>query len=232
MELRNFFTNSSNKIYTHNMDLLEEYDLINPLGSPNKLFLKFLNSKKLGIKKDKITADLIQEFEDSIDSINIRLAKVKKQKEIIIRDGKVWINLLGDEGLIGCDLILDSDKFTIKLLNLEILYSQVHNIDVTDGSWSKQKFIIKTSDDEIIFEINEDKARALKEILDSNVAVNKHDELDDLLELYELYAEGKISDDELEIRKAIIYSDDKYCVNCGFRIEEDSEYCSNCGCKV
>ena len=47
MELKNFFKNSSNDTYNQNMDLLEDYDLITPLGSPNKLFLKFLKTKKL-----------------------------------------------------------------------------------------------------------------------------------------------------------------------------------------
>ena len=59
MGLKDFFTNSSNEIYKHNMELLEDYDLINPMGSPNKLFLKFLKSKDIQINRDKITGDLI-----------------------------------------------------------------------------------------------------------------------------------------------------------------------------
>ena len=38
MGLKDFFTNSSNETYKNNMELLEDYDLINPMGSPNKLF--------------------------------------------------------------------------------------------------------------------------------------------------------------------------------------------------
>ena len=51
MELKNFIKNSSNEIYNRNRDLLEDYDLITPLGSPNKLFLKFLKSKNLENKE-------------------------------------------------------------------------------------------------------------------------------------------------------------------------------------
>ena len=73
MELKNFFKNSSNDIYNRNMDLLEEHDLLSPMGSPNKLFLKFITARNLKIKEDEITAELIEEFEGSLDSINLRL---------------------------------------------------------------------------------------------------------------------------------------------------------------
>ena len=59
MEMKNFFRNSSNNVYNQNMDLLEDYDLITPMGSPNKLFLKFLNSKNLKIKEDELTSEQI-----------------------------------------------------------------------------------------------------------------------------------------------------------------------------
>ena len=47
MELKDLFTNSSNEIYTQNEELLEEHDLLNIFGSPNKLFLKFLHQFEL-----------------------------------------------------------------------------------------------------------------------------------------------------------------------------------------
>ena len=79
MELKNIFRSSSNRVLDDNNDLLEEHDLLNIMGSPNKLFLKFLTSKGLNINEDEITEDLIEEFEDSIDSINLRLEKIKRQ---------------------------------------------------------------------------------------------------------------------------------------------------------
>lgn len=65
MEFREIFTNSSNEVFTKNDELLEEYELLNLFGSPNKEFLKFLNSKKLSIIEDEITPDLIEEFKAS-----------------------------------------------------------------------------------------------------------------------------------------------------------------------
>lgn len=232
MGLKDFFTNSSNEIYNHNMDLLEDYDLINPMGSPNKLFLKFLNSKNIEIKKDEITADLIMEFEDSIDSINLKMAKNQREKELIFKNRSVWINIKEEDEWIGSDLILDHDSLTLEYSGEKILYKDILDIEINEGSWSKNKFTIITGDDEYSFEINESKAVPLKEILEDNISHQTHDEIDDLLELYSLFEEGKISDEELEVRKALIYSDDKYCTNCGEKLDLDAEFCSSCGEKV
>lgn len=232
MELKNFFTDSSNTIYNDNMDLLEEYGLVNPLGSPNKLFLKFLKSKKIKIKKDKITRQLIDEFEESIDSINLKITKNQRQKEIIFTQRKVWINIVQNDELVGCDLYLESDRMIVGLTGQVVKYSDILDIEISEGSWSKNKMCIITSDDEISFEINEARAQPLKEILEDNITHQKHDEIDDLMDLYELYGEGLISEDELEVRKAIIYADELYCTNCGHKLEKDSEFCTNCGHKV
>lgn len=232
MELKNFFKNSSNEIYNQNMDLLEDYDLITPLGSPNKLFLKFLKSKNLKIKKDEITSELIEEFESSIDSINLKLAKNQKEKEIIFKQKKVWINILDGDELIGTDLLLEPDGIIIDETDEKLLYAEMVEIEISPGGWSKNKFTIDTYDDEFIFEINETKAVPLKEILEDNIANQNNDEFDDLLELYDLFERGLISEEELEVRKALIYSDVIYCSNCGYKLDNGSEFCSNCGHKI
>ena len=232
MELKNFFRNSSNKIYNHNMDLLEDYDLITPLGSPNKLFLKFLNSKNLKIKEDELTSELIEEFEGSIDSINLRLAKNQREKETIFRQEKVWINILMDGEWVGSDLMLEHDGVTIERTGEKLLYTEMVEITIDEGGWSKKRIVIDTYDDEFIFEINEAKAVPLKEILEDNIENQIYDEFDDLLELYALFDEGKISEEELEVRKALIYSDDRYCTECGIKLDPDSQYCSHCGHRV
>ena len=232
MELRNFFKNSSNEVYNQNMDLLEDYDLITPLGSPNKLFLKFLKAKNLKIKEDELTTELIEEFESSKESINLKLAKFKRQKEIIFKERKVWINVLSNDEWIETDLLLDHDGVTIEATGQKIMYADMGEIEIGDGGWSKNKIIIETANDNLIFEINEDKAVPLKEILEDNIDNQKYDETDQLLELYNLFEEGKISKEEFEVRKAIIYSDDVYCTNCGEKIDSDSEFCSNCGNRV
>ena len=232
MELKNFFRNSSNEVYNQNMDLLEDYDLITPLGSPNKLFLKFLNSKNLKIKEDELTTELIEEFESSRDSINLRLAKFQKQKEIIFKQRKVWINVLADDEWIGTDLLLDHDGVTIDLTGQKIMYADMGEIEISPGGWSKMRIIIEIEKGNLIFEINEDKAVPLAEILEDNIDNQKYDETDQLLELYNLFEEGKISEEEFELRKAVIYSDDVYCTNCGEKIDSDSEFCSNCGQRV
>ena len=232
MELKNFFKNSSNEIYNQNMDLLEDYDLITPLGSPNKLFLKFLNSKSLEIKDDEITAELIEEFESSMDSINLKLAKNQREKENIFRQEKVWINILQDDEWVGTDLFLKHDGVVIELTNEKILYSEMSEINISEGGWSKNKITIDTYDEEFVFEINENKAIPLKEILQDNIDNYNRDEIDDLMDLYALFEEGKISEEELEVRKALIYSDNRYCTNCGEKLDSDAEFCSNCGHEV
>ncbi len=232
MELRNFFKNSSNEIYEQNMDLLEDYDLINTFGSPNKLFLKFLNSKNLEIKKDELTVELIEEFENSVDSLKIKSAKIQKEKETIFSQRQVWINIPSDDELEGTNLILDFDSITIESTDQKINYTDILDIEITEGSWSKNRFTIQTEDNSITFEINEDRAIPLKEIIEDNIENQNHDEIDDLLELYVLFEEGKISEEEFELRKAVIYSDDEYCTNCGEKIEKDSKFCQNCGYEV
>lgn len=231
MELKNIFRTSSNEILESNNDLLEEHGLLNILGSPNKLFLRFLNSKNININEDEITNELIEEFENFIDSINLKLAKIEKQKEIIFKQEKVWINILEDDEWIGTDLLLTHEGITIQKTNQKVLYSQMNEIIISEGGWSKNKVTITTNEGEVIFEINEDNAIPLKEILESNIS-NQHDDIDDLIELYNLFEEGKISEEEFEVRKAVIYSDDVYCTECGEKLDLDSEFCSNCGHKI
>lgn len=229
MEFRNFFKNSSNEIYKQNMDLLEEYDLITPFGSPNKLFLKFINSKNLKIKEDEFTEDLIEEFEYSMDSMNLKLEKNERQKEIIFKQKKVWINVFSNGKWTGTDLILEHDRIIVELTGEEFLYAELSEINIEDAESFKKKITIDTYDGEFVFEINEDNAIPLKEILEDNTTDDGHDEFDDLLELYDLYAEGKISHEEYELRKAMIYVDERYCTNCGAKLDADSEFCSGCG---
>lgn len=232
MELKNFFTNSSNETYNSNMDLLEDYDLVNPLGSPNKLFLKFLKSKKLNIKNDTITKEIIEEFEDSIDSTNLRLEKIKREKEIIFKSQTVWINVLEDDEWVGTDLKLNPEDILIEYTKESIAYADIYDIEVSEGGWSKNRMTLYTKDGEITFEVNENRTVALREILEDNIAHQNYDEISELLDLYALFEEGKISEEELEIRKAVIYSDDLYCTNCGSKIDFDSDFCTNCGEKI
>jgi len=233
MELKNIFKNSSFDTLDKNKELLEEHDLLNIMGSPNKVFLKFLASKKIDINEDEITEELIEEFEGSVDSINLKLAKIRRQKEIIFTERKVWINIKEDDKTKGSDLILHHDRITIDETGKEIPYSDMLEIELEDGSWSKKIFKITTNDDEeITFEINEDNAVPLKEIIEDNIYNQDFDEIDALLELQSLFEEGKISAEELEARKAIIYSDDVYCTNCGAKIDSDSLFCPECGHEV
>ena len=232
MGFRDIFSNTQNDILEQNEELLEDYDLITTFGSPNKLFLKFLNSKNLKINEDIITEELIEEFQDSVDSINIKLEKIKRQKEIIFNERKVWINIPSGDEWIGTDLLLDYDGITIQKTNEKVLYSQMDEIEICDGGWSKKKVIIHLDDNDLIFTINENLAVPLKEILEDNIENESYDELDGLLELYNLFEEGKISEEEFEIRKAIIYSDDVYCTNCGHKLESDSLFCPECGQQV
>ena len=232
MELKDLFTNSSNETYAQNEELLEEHDLLNIFGSPNKLFLKFLQSKKLDIMKDEITEELIEEFQGSKDSIKLKQAKIQRQKETIFNQRKVWINIEENDEWIGTDLILDHDSITIEKNKKKIPYEIIDDIEISEGGWSKNKFTITTEDEEIVFEINEEKAIPLKEIIEDNISNQKYDEIDELFELLSLFEDGKISEDEYEARKAIIYSDDVYCTNCGEKIDLDSEFCQHCGHKV
>ncbi|WP_305557542.1 zinc ribbon domain-containing protein [Methanobrevibacter sp. V74] len=231
MELKDFF-NYSNETYEQNMDLLEDYDLINPLGSPNKQFLKFLKAKHLDIKKDKIIPELIEEFESSMDSVNIRLAKKQKEKEIIFKQRKVWINIPADDEPLGSDLILESDGIIIDETGQKILYVDMLDIEIAPGGWSKKTFIISASEGRAIFEVNESKAIPLKEIIEDNISNQNHDEFDDLLDLYSLFEAGEISKKEFDIRKDIICSDDRYCTDCGKKLDSSSLFCPNCGHQV
>ena len=232
MELKNFFKNSSNDIYNRNMDLLEEHDLLSPMGSPNKLFLKFITARNLKIKEDEITAELIEEFEGSLDSINLRLEQNQREKQIIFEQQKVWINICEDNKWVGTDLILLHDGVVIERTGEKLLYSEMAEINISDGGWSKKRVVIDTYDGEFVFEINDVKAVPLKEILEDNIDNQTHDEFDDLLDLYALFDEGKISEEELEVRKALIYSDNFYCTSCGEKLDPDSEFCSNCGHRI
>ena len=51
MELKNIFKNSSFDTLDQNKELLEEHDLLNIMGSPNKVFLKFLKAKDIDINQ-------------------------------------------------------------------------------------------------------------------------------------------------------------------------------------
>jgi hypothetical protein len=233
MELRNIFKNSSFDTLDKNKELLEEHDLLNIMGSPNKVFLKFLNSKNIDINEDEITEELIEEFKDSEDSINRRLARIQRQKEIIFKERRVWINITEGENTVGTDLTLHHDRITIEESGMEIPYSEMIDIELGEGGWSKNTFTITTkNDEEIEFEINENNAVPLKEIIEDNIENQDYDEIDALLELNSLYEEGKISLEELEARKAAIYSDDVYCTNCGAKIDPDSVFCPECGHEV
>ncbi|MBR5954643.1 MAG: zinc ribbon domain-containing protein, partial [Methanobrevibacter sp.] len=163
---------------------------------------------------------------------NLKTAKIKKEKENIFRQRKVWINVLLGDKWIESDLLLDSDGIIIDVTKEEIKYSDMYDIEIAPGGWSKNRVTITTEDSDLIFEINEDKAIPLKEIIEDNIAHQDNDEIDNLLELYELFENGEISEEELEVRKAIIYSDDRVCTNCGEKLDPDAEFCSNCGFQV
>ena len=85
MGLKDIFINSSNETYNQNMELLEEYGLLNPVGNPIKTFMRFLNSKNLNINTDEITDDIIKEFLSSKDSVDVEIAKVDREKNTILR---------------------------------------------------------------------------------------------------------------------------------------------------
>lgn len=132
----------------------------------------------------------------------------------------------------GTDLILLHDGVVIERTGEKLLYSEMAEINISDGGWSKKRVVIDTYDGEFVFEINDVKAVPLKEILEDNIDNQTHDEFDDLLDLYALFDEGKISEEELEVRKALIYSDNFYCTSCGEKLDPDSEFCSNCGHRI
>lgn len=232
MGFRNIFTSSPNDNYNQNLDLLEEYDLLNTFGSPNRLFLKFLNKKNMNLEEDEITEELIEEFIDSNDSIGIELSRIQKQKDLIFKQRRVWINVCRNGKWIGSDLLLDHEGITVDLTSEKILYSQISDIKICDGGWSKRKFQITTDDGELIFTINEDSAVPLNEIIQDNIENERHDDLDELMELYDLLAEGRISKEEFELRKNAIYNDTVYCTNCGFKLDKGSSFCSNCGHEI
>lgn len=232
MGFRNIFTSSPNDNYNQNLDLLEEYDLLNTFGSPNRLFLKFLNKKNMNLEEDEITEELIEEFIDSNDSIDIELSRIQKQKDLIFKQRRVWINVCRNGEWIGSDLLLDHEGITVDLTSEKILYSQISDIKICDGGWSKRKFQITTDDGELIFTINEDSAVPLNEIIQDNIENERHDDLDELMELYDLLAEGRISKEEFELRKNAIYNDTVYCTNCGFKLDKGSSFCSNCGHEI
>ena len=141
MELKNFFTVSSNETYIQNMDLLEHYNLVSPLGSPNKLFLEFLKSKDCNIKKQPLSRELIEEFEETLESTNLREIKIQKEKEIIFNQRKVWISL--DEET-GCDLILNPEEIVIEKTGQAVPYAEMIGIEIDEGGWSKKRFTIFT----------------------------------------------------------------------------------------
>ena len=160
------------------------------------------------------------------------MAKNQREKEIIFKQRMVWINICLNDEWVGTDLILDFDSITFEKTDEKVLYKDILDIEIEEGSWSKNKVVILTEGSEYLFEINEAKAVPLKEILEENISNQTHDEIDDLLELYALFDDGLISEEELEVRKALIYSDDMYCTNCGFKLDPDSEFCQNCGERV
>ena len=230
MDFKDLFKNSSNEIFMQNEELLEEHGMVNMFGSPNRLFLKFLESKNLSITEDEITEELILEFEDSKDSIDLRLKRIEKSKQAIFNQRSVWISLERDGESVGTDLFLDHDG--IEIDGERTQYVEMDEIEISQGGWSKDTFSITTKDGDIVFEINENYSIALEEILEENIAHKRHDEIDDLLELMAMYEDGEISEEEYGARKAIIYSDDVYCTNCGFKLDEDCEYCPQCGHRV
>ena len=90
MGLKDIFINSSNETYNQNMELLEEYCLLNPVENLIKIFMKFLNSKNFDINTDEITYGLINEFLSSKDSVYVELANVHKQKKHYFQRKNYW----------------------------------------------------------------------------------------------------------------------------------------------
>lgn len=232
MGLKNLLRSSHDNTYYQNMELLEDYDLINTFGSANKLFLMFIDKKGIDINDDEITEDLIEEFLGSKESIDLEIAKIQRQKDIIFKQRRVWISICLDGKWVGTDLILDHEGICIEKTRNRILYTDMLGIEICDGGWSKKKISISTAGDDVIFTINEDRAVGLKEIIEDNIEHGNRNEIDDLVELYELYESGRITEEEFEMRKHILYSDEIYCTNCGEKLDEDSQFCSNCGHQV
>ena len=226
MALRDIILDSSNDIYIQNMELLEDYDLITPMGSVKKSFLNYLVSKDLKLNKNLLNEDLIDEYERLSEDYNRRF-----QKEIttIFNERKVWINILDGDEWKGCDLYLKAEGIIIENPYQNILYADIDEINISEGGWLKKRFSITSSGEEFVFEINEDKAYPLKEILEENIVNSSYDDSDELLEIYELYEKGIISSEEFEIRKDGIYNDVVYCTNCGFKLDRGSKFCSECG---
>ena len=137
-----------------------------------------------------------------------------------------------DDEWVGTDLKLNSEDIEFESTGQSIAYADILDIEVAEGGWSKNRITLYTNDDETVFEVNENRTVALTEILEDNIAHQNYDEISELLDLYALFEEGKISEEELEIRKAVIYSDDLYCTSCVSKIDFDSDFCTNCGEKI
>ena len=232
MGLKDLLRNSPDTTYYRNMELLEEYDLLTTFGSPNKVFLSFLKSKNINIDDDEITQDVIDEFLSSDTSKDLEEARIQKQKDIIFKERRVWVNICIDGEWQGSDMILDHEGICIQKTKNRISYADIIDIEICDGGWSKKKIAITTEDDTFNFTINEERAVALAEIIEDNIEHERHSEIDDLIKLYDLYESGEITEEEFNMRKDILYSDDVYCTNCGEKLDPDSLFCSNCGYKI
>lgn len=232
MGLKDLLRNSPDTTYYKNMELLEEYDLLTTFGSPNKVFLNFLKTNNINIDEDEITENLIEEFLSSNTSKDLEATRIQKQKDIIFKERKVWVNICIDGEWRGTDMILDHEGICIEKTKNKISYADMIDIEICDGGWSKKKVQITTESKDITFTINEERAVALAEIIEDNMEHEKHSEIDDLIKLYDLYESGEISEDEFNMRKDILYSDDIFCTNCGERLDEDSLFCSNCGSRI
>lgn len=226
MALRDVLFESSSDIYIQNMELLEDYQLITPMGSVKKSFLKFLASKDLNLNKNLLSEDVIDEYERLNGEYSRRF---QKQITSIFNERKVWITIEDGGEWRGCDLYLDSEGIIIENPYQKILYSDIDEINISEGGWSKNRFSITCAGDDFVFEINEDNAYPLKEILEENIENSHYDESDELFEIYELYEKGLLSQEEFEVRKEAIYNDVVYCTNCGFKLERGSKFCSECG---
>ena len=76
-------------------------------------------------------------------------------------------------------MILLHDGVVIERTGEKLLYSEMAEINISDGGWSKKRVVIDTYGGEFVFEINDVKAVPLKEILEDNIDNQTHDEFDD-----------------------------------------------------